>query len=145
MFWRRKHAESQDPLDSLARSLVREAGLTETEVEITASRVSFSGVQARIEREILTRSVSVDRGLLSSTAAWQAAGASALVTIVASAALVITEPVAPDPSLDRLLMGAGSSRASGGSAPACGLSAYSGCALSNEEMLATIVAKDTKE
>lgn len=147
MFWRRKSVESVDPLDSLARSVLREAGMTDSEVEVTASRVSFSGVRARIEREINMRPRPVEGVLLASPAAWQAAGATALVAVTAAAAFLVTGPVAtPDTSLDRFLISAGTSRASsGGDATVCSLSNYSGCALSSEEVLATIVTREMKE
>lgn len=146
MFWQRNTQDYRDRLDALSRALLREAGMTDTEIDRVASGISYSSVRVRIERESRRGPARLEAVLLTNPAAFHAAAAAAFVAVIAAGLFWLFEPAAGTSSLDSLLTGAGGAPApSPESGRACALSTYKGCSLSREEVLETIVAKNAKE
>lgn len=143
MFWRRKTRDFQDRADSLTRLLLREAGLTDDEVDRIAVRVNYSGVRARIDRKSMA-TPRLEMAVLASPAMLHAAAAAAVVALIAAGVFWFFEPRPNTTSLDSLLTGLDVPVASR-SGRACALSTYKGCSLSREEVLETIVAKNARE
>jgi hypothetical protein len=135
MFFKRDDARD-DRLDRAGREVLRAAGLSEIESDAAASSPFLYGrIRARIDGE----QQRVDRSLpalVMLSNAWRAIPALALVALVAVSALWVTTPAAPGgvlPALEQAddvkLIAAGGT---------CALSNDSECAISREEVLATM-------
>jgi hypothetical protein len=142
MFFNKTDQELGKSLDRAGSELVRAAGLSEFESDAAASSpFLYARVRARIEGERRRSEKDVSVFAMLSTA-WRAIPALALIAIAAVAALRVTTPAAPvagpeaSARLDNVRL-----IATGGT---CALSNASECAISSEEVLATMFREQEK-
>jgi hypothetical protein len=141
MFFERKDQERDRTLDRMGKTVIRAAGLTEFESDAAAeSPFLYARVRARIEAEKRQQRQSIPALVM--LYAWRAVSAVAIVAIVAVSAFWIKTPAAPAP------LQATTGRAdnvnlvaTGGT---CALSNSAECAISTEEVLATLFAEEGK-
>ena len=140
MFFHKRDQTRDDRLDRVGSEFVRAAGLSESESDAAASSpFLYARIRARIDGEQQRISQSVP-GLAMLTIAWRAIPALSVVAIAAVSALWMTTPAAPvgaEPALvqaDNVKL-----IASGGT---CALSNDSECAISREEVLATMFREE---
>jgi hypothetical protein len=128
-------------LDELSRIVARAGGITDDDVErITSSPFINARLRARIEAERRQRAEQRSGWFASLFIAWRVIAVLLLVTIGAAAAFLSTTigapTVVPRASDDVARVVAGG---------ACALSATDECAISSEEVLATLFAEEGGE
>ena len=141
MFFEKRDQERDRTLDRMGKTVIRAAGLTESESDAVAeSPFLYARVRARIEAEKRQNRQNVP--VLVMLYAWRALSAVAIVAIVAVSAFWIKTPAAPAPpqatsgQADNVNL-----VATGGT---CALSNSAECAISTEEVLATLFAEEGK-
>ncbi|MEK6299728.1 MAG: hypothetical protein AABO41_03330 [Acidobacteriota bacterium] len=141
MFFK-KNEELNERLDRAGSELIRAAGLSEFESEATASApFLYARVRARIDSERQHAETSVPSIAMLSIA-WRAVPALAMVAIAAVSVFWVTTPAAtggvqPAPvQSDNIKL-----IATGGT---CALSSAGECAISSEEVLATMFREEEK-
>lgn len=133
--------ETTNELDKLAKAVARSGGISDDEAErIGSSPFLHTRVRARIEAEQLRRAEPGSGWLATLFVASRAIVALLMVTIAAASAFWITgagagESIAPEVTsandISRVVIGG-----------ACALSSTEQCAISTEEVLATMFAED---
>ena len=140
MFFRKKD-QRDGALDRVGKTVIRAAGLNEFESDAVASSpFLYARVRARIEAEKRRDNLSVP--MLAILYAWRAVSAVAIVAIVAVSAFWMKTPAAPAPL--QITSGRADNVnlvATGGT---CALSNSAECAISTEEVLATLFAEEGK-
>lgn len=141
MFFEKRDHEREKALDEIGKTVIRAAGLNESESDGAAlSPFLYARVRARIETEKQRDKQSVP--VLAILYAWRAVSAVAIVAIVAVSAFWMKTPAAPvttqPPSAraDNVNL-----VATGGT---CALSNSAECAISTEEVLATLFSEEGK-
>lgn len=136
-----KRDQRDGALDRVGKTVVRAAGLNESESDAVASSpFLYARVRARIEAE--TRQDKQSVPALAMLYAWRAVSAVAIVAIVAVSAFWIKTPAAPATSQTTAgRADNGNLVATGGT---CALSNSAECAISTEEVLATLFAEEGK-
>jgi flagellar biosynthesis/type III secretory pathway M-ring protein FliF/YscJ len=138
MFFDKRDQERDRTLDRMGKTVIRAAGLSESESDAVAeSPFLYARVRARIEAEKRQDRQSVP--VLAMLYAWRALAAVAIVAIVAVSTFWVKTPAAPQATTVRednvnLV-------ATGGT---CALSNSAECAISTEEVLATLFAEEGK-
>ncbi len=142
MLFDKRDQARDDRLDRAGSEFVRAAGLSEIESDAAASSpFLYTRIRARIDGEQQRKAQSVP-ALAMLSIAWRAIPALALVAIVSVSAFWVTTPAAPvevQPALaqaDNVKL-----IATGGT---CALSNDSECAISREEVLATMFREEGK-
>lgn len=126
-------------LDELTQIVARGGGASDNEVERIASAPFFSArVRARIDAERKRREVERGGWLVTLLVAWRAVAVLLVVTVAAAAAYWISR--APAAQQIDARTSAGVSRVVAGGT--CALSATDECAISREEVLATLFADE---
>jgi len=126
-------------LDELTRSVARGGGASDSEVERIASAPFFSArVRARIDAERKRREVERGGWLVTLLVAWRAVAVLLVVTVAATAAYWVSR--APDSRKSEARTSDDVSRVVAGGT--CALSATDECAISREEVLATLFADE---
>lgn len=141
MFFEKRDHERNRTLDRIGKTAVRAAGLNESESDAVASApFLYARVRARIEAEKQRDKQSVP--MLAMLYAWRAVSAVAIVAIVSVSAFWIKTPGAP------VTAPPNSSRADNVNLVAiggtCALSNSAECAISTEEVLATLFSEEGK-
>jgi hypothetical protein len=135
-----KRDQRDGALDRVGKTVVRAAGLNESESDAVASSpFLYARVRARIEAE--TRQDRQSVPALAMLYAWRAVSAVAIVAIVAVSAFWIKTPA---PATSQTTAGRADNVnlvATGGT---CALSNSAECAISTEEVLATLFAEEGK-
>jgi anti-sigma-K factor RskA len=140
MFFEKKDQARDRTLDRMGKTVIRAAGLTESESDAVAeSPFLYARVRARIEAE--NRQDRQSLPVLAMLYAWRALSAVAIVAIVAVSAFWIKTPAAP--ATPQAITGRSDVNlvATGGT---CALSNSAECAISTEEVLATLFAEEGK-
>jgi len=140
MFFEKRDQERDRTLDRMGKTVIRAAGLTESESDAVAeSPFLYARVRARIEAENRQDRQSIPALVM--LYAWRAMSAVAIVAIVAVSAFWIKTPAAP--ATPQAITGRSDVNlvATGGT---CALSNSAECAISTEEVLATLFAEEGK-
>ena len=138
MFFEKRDQEQDRKLDRMGKTVVCAAGLNESESDAVASSpFLYARVRARIEAEKLQDRQSIP--VLAMLYAWRALSAVAIVAIVAVSTFWINTPATPQAITGRadnvnLVVTGGT----------CALSNSAECAISTEEVLATLFAEEGK-
>jgi hypothetical protein len=144
MLWKSKRHPHDKSLDRVAESVIGAAGLDEAESDgIASSPLLYSRLRARIEAERARRQEPVVGWFATFKAARLAIPALALVAVIAVASFwfsVTKNTVGAPPGVAREEDGYQLAPVS-----ACSLSATDECAISNEEVLATMFARQEGE
>lgn len=143
MFFDKRDQARDERLDRAGSEFVRAAGLSEIESDAAASSpFLYARIRARIDGEQLRMEQSAP-ALAMISIAWRAVPALALVALVAVSALWVATPAAPDGVQPALLQADDIKLiATGGT---CALSNDSECAISTEEVLATMFGEEGKK
>lgn len=129
---------SNERLDELARIVTRAGGITDDEVgRISSSPFINARLRARLEAERRERAEQRSGWFAPLLIAWRAIAVLLLVTIGAAAAFWSTRTSAP-----AAVPPAGNDIARVVAGGTCALSATDECAISNEEVLATLFAEE---
>ena len=135
-----KRDQRDGALDRVGKTAVRAAGLNESESDAVASSpFLYARVRARIEAE--TRQDKQSVPALAMPYAWRAVSAVAIVATVAVSAFWIKTPAAPASQTTAGRADNVNLIATGGT---CALSNSAECAISTEEVLATLFAEEGK-
>jgi hypothetical protein len=141
MFFEKRDQERDRTLDRMGKTVIRAAGLSESESDaVVESPFLYARVRARIEAEKRQDRQSIP--VLAMLYAWRALSAVAIVAIVAVSAFWVKTPAAPGtvpPNSSRADIV--SLVATGGT---CALSNSAECAISTEEVLATLFSEEGK-
>lgn len=142
MFW--KNRKGDERIDRLAREITRRATMSDEEIEAISSRINYTGIRARIRAK--QSEPPADEWIATLTVARQAIPAMALVAVVAAGWLWLANANATsDGSIDDALTGArgaGVERVRMGGT--CAISTSDECAISIEDVLATLVKEGVK-
>src|SRR6185503_8404763 len=126
-------------LDELTQIVARDSGASDGEVERIASAPFFSArVRARIEAERKSREAERGGWLVTLLVAWRAVAVLLVVTVAAAAAYWVSRAPASEPIGGRRSDDVSRVVAGG----TCALSATDECAISREEVLATLFADE---
>lgn len=142
MLFNKRDQARDDRLDRAGSEIVRAAGLSEFESDAAASSpFLYARIRARIDGEQQRMRHGVP-ALMMLSIAWRAVPALALVALVSVSALWVTTPAAPG-GVQPALVQADNVKliATGGT---CALSNDSECAISREEVLATMFSEEGK-
>ncbi|HEX8185800.1 MAG TPA: hypothetical protein VF747_13635 [Blastocatellia bacterium] len=140
MFLRKKERTSDEGLDRIGKSVVRSGGMTDEETEAIASTpFLYAQLRARIEAEQRRRAGS-QAGLFAALfVARRAIPALVLVAVVAFGAFWLTKTGSAAGMPDGVIRNENLARYGVGGA--CALSSTEECAISTEEVLATLFAE----
>jgi hypothetical protein len=140
MFSRKRRRAPDERLDQVGKSVVRSGGISDDDADaIASSPFLYARLRARIEAERLRRAEPQSDWFAALLAARRVIPALVLVAIVASGAFWLTKTNsdgasrsadARSDSLDRVVVGG-----------TCALSSAEECAISTEEVLATLFAE----
>jgi len=141
MFFEKKDHKRERAIDRVGKTVVRAAGLIESESDAVASSpFLYARIRARIEALEQRNKQSVP--MLAMLYAWRAVLAVAIVAIVAVSAFWIKTPAAPiAPPATTARADNVNLVATGGT---CALSNSAECAISTEEVLATLFSEEGK-
>lgn len=143
MFWRKKNRIPKENLDDIGREVVHAAGLSDDEAAAASSRLRYAGVRARILAAQNRQAQPGDNWLMTLLAAKRAIPAMIAIAIFAAAVLwLVSLGASGVNSFNEAVAGTGGTK---GITLSCAIATRDECAMTTDEVLATIVSRDEQE